>query len=67
MRDDVERIARELQRSKTSKEERITGNTVMRVAIRLLTEQFDLKGKPAPNNEGELLQFVKLTNQRRGG
>jgi hypothetical protein len=54
MRDDVERLARELQRSKTSKEERISGNTVMRVAIRLLTEKFELKGNPAPNNEEEL-------------
>ena len=32
MRDQVERLARELQRAKSSKKERITGNTVMRVA-----------------------------------
>ena len=42
MRDDVERLARELQRAKVSKKERITGNTVMRVAIRLITERFEL-------------------------
>jgi len=35
MRDEVERIAREIQRTKTSKAECITANTVMRVAILL--------------------------------
>jgi hypothetical protein len=36
MRDEVETMARELQRAKTSKDERITANTVMRVAVRLV-------------------------------
>jgi hypothetical protein len=65
MRDDVERIARELQRSKTSKKERITGNTVMRVAIRLLTEKFELKGIAAPNNEEELFEVAAKTLRGR--
>jgi hypothetical protein len=67
MRDDVERIARELQRSKSSKAERITGNTVMRVAIRLLTEKFELKGNTAPNNEEELFEVVAKALRNRAG
>jgi hypothetical protein len=59
MRDEVERIARELQRSKTSKEGRITANTVMRVAIQLITKKFKLKGREAPNNEDELYKLVE--------
>src|SRR5262249_43149055 len=43
MRDNVQRIAREIQRGKTSKEERITANTVMRVAILLLTKHFKVR------------------------
>jgi hypothetical protein len=59
MRDQVERIARELQRSKTSKKERITGNTVMRVAIRLITERFELKPGEGPNDEEELFECIE--------
>lgn len=59
MRDQVERIARELQRAKTSKEERITSNTVMRVAIQLVTTHFKLRNDQAPNNEEELYEAVK--------
>lgn len=66
MRDDVERIARELQRSKTSKKERITGNTVMRVAIRLITKRFQLNPGQAPNDEEELFELVETALSRRG-
>jgi len=59
MRDEVERIARELQRAKTSKEERITPNTVMRVAIHLVTKYFQLGGGEAPNTEEELYKLVE--------
>jgi hypothetical protein len=59
MRDEVERIAQELQRAKTSKEERITANTVMRVAIQLITKKFKLKSGDAPNNEEELYKLVE--------
>lgn len=59
MRDQVERIARELQRSKTSKKERITGDTVMRVAIRLITERFELKPCEGPNDEEELFECIE--------
>jgi hypothetical protein len=66
MRDDVERIARELQRANSSKKERITGNTVMRVAIRLITERFQLKDDDAPNTEEELFAVVRNLLMRRG-
>lgn len=59
MRDEVERIARELQRAKTSKDERITANTVMRVAIQVMTKRFRLRGGDAPNNEEELYTLVE--------
>src|SRR5262249_5590988 len=66
MRDDVERIARELQRAKTSKLERITANTVMRVAIKTITKRFELKTGQAPNNEEELFNFVEGVLNQRG-
>jgi len=59
MRDQVERLARELQRAKISKKERITGNTVMRVAIRLITSRLGLTPGNAPNDEEELFALVK--------
>lgn len=65
MRDDVERLARELQRAKVSKKERITGNTVMRVAIRLITERFELQSSEASNDEGELFECIERALTRR--
>jgi hypothetical protein len=67
MEDEVERLARELQRTKTSKQERITANTVMRVAIRLLTSQLELRPDQAPNTEEELFQFATASLSRKGG
>jgi len=67
MRDQVERLARELQRAKISKKERITGNTVMRVAIRLITSRLEVKPGNAPNDEEELFEFVKNAFARNGG
>lgn len=67
MRDEVDELARQLQRAKTSKDERITANTVMRVAIRLLTENFKLKAGEGPNNEEELFELAErlLREERR--
>jgi hypothetical protein len=65
MRDDVERLARELQRSKVSKKERITGNTVMRVAIRLITSRFELKPGEWPNDEEELFECIEKALTRK--
>jgi predicted transcriptional regulator len=55
MRDQVDELARQLQRSKTSKDERITANTVMRVAIQQFIETFKLERGEIVNNEEELL------------
>jgi hypothetical protein len=59
MRDSVEKIARELQRAKTSKAERITSNSVMRAAILLVTKHFSLKAGQAPNTEEELYTVLE--------
>lgn len=59
MRDEIERIAREIQRSKNSKEERITANSVMRVAIRLVITLFDRQGGQTPNTEEELFELME--------
>jgi hypothetical protein len=58
MRDEVETMARELQRAKTSKDERITANTVMRVAVRLVLEHFSADGCGVANSEEELYRAV---------
>jgi hypothetical protein len=58
MRDEVDELARTLQRAKATKAERITANSVMRVAIQLLVNGFDLGAGEAPNNEAELLELV---------
>lgn len=64
MRDEVDELARQLQRAKTSKDERITANTVMRVAIRLLTENFKMKSGDGPNNEEELYRLAEQVLRR---
>lgn len=63
MPDEVDELARQIQRAKTSKDERITANTVMRVAIRLLTENFKLKAGEGPNNEEELFELASRRMQ----
>ena len=59
MRDDVDALARELQRAKTGKGERITANTRMRVAVRLLLKHYSVGDTQAPNGEDELLEAVE--------
>jgi hypothetical protein len=51
-------MARELQRAKTSKDERITANTVMRAAARPVLEHFSADGCDAANSEEELYRAV---------
>jgi hypothetical protein len=58
MRDEVESMARELQRAKTAKDERITPNTVMRVAVRLVLEHYRPDPKEIANTEEELYEVV---------
>ena len=58
MRDGVEALARELQRRRTKKDERITANTVMRVAINLLLNELELDNADVANSEAELLELA---------
>lgn len=59
MRDKAEMLARSLQRKKNDKSERITANTIYRVAIKALLENKDFIDADSPNTEGELLELVK--------
>ena len=58
MRDSVIALARDLQRAKTTKDERITANTVMRVAVQLLMENYQFEQGDVANTEEELFQLV---------
>ncbi len=59
MRDALDALAKELQRRRTSKDERITSNTVMRVAINALLGSLELQPGESVNTEQELLELVK--------
>jgi hypothetical protein len=59
MRDEVDDLARRLQRSKAIKGERITSNSVMRVAIQLFIDQFQMNLGETPNSESELMELVR--------
>src|SRR5262249_42202476 len=58
MRDSIDSMARELQRSKTSKEERITANTVVRVAVQVILEHFEPDKSEIANTEQVLFRNV---------
>jgi hypothetical protein len=59
MRDELNLLAAKLQRRKTDKTERITANTIMRVAIRVLLDEVDLGEGDIANNEEDLLRIVR--------
>lgn len=59
LRDEVTALARQLQRMRTEKVERITPNTVMRVAIQTFLEQFVPDAVAVSNTESELLEHVR--------
>jgi hypothetical protein len=54
MRDAVSALARALQRAKTTTDERITANTVMRVAVQLLIDHFEVRPGESANTEETL-------------
>ena len=58
MRDGVDALARDLQRAKTTKDERITANTVIRVAVQLLMDNYRFERGDVANSEEELFQLV---------
>lgn len=59
LRDDITALAKKLQRMRTEKVERITPNTVMRVAIQVFLERFEPDRVPVSNTEEELLNVVR--------
>lgn len=59
MRDDLNQLATRLQRRKATKEQRITANTVMRVAIQFLLDELKLNSSDIANTEDELLALMK--------
>ena len=58
MRDEIDALARDLQRARTTKEERITANTVMRVALQLLMKNYQFERGDVANNEAELYGLI---------
>jgi hypothetical protein len=58
MRDEIEALARDLQRARTTKGERITANTVMRVALQLLMKNYQFERGDVANNESELYDLI---------
>ena len=58
LRDGLDALARELQRSRTKKIERITVNTVIRSACRLVLEHAELREGDVANTEEEVLKLL---------
>jgi hypothetical protein len=57
MRDDVDALARDVQRARTTKDERITANTVMRGAVQLLMDNYRFERGDVANREEELYRL----------
>ncbi len=57
MRDDVDALARDVQRARTTKDERITANTVMR-AVQLLMDNYHFERGDVANREEEPCRLV---------
>ena len=65
MRDEIDALARDLQRAKTTKEERITSNTVMRVALQFLMKNYEFESGDVANTEAELYDLVVRRVRKR--
>jgi hypothetical protein len=60
LRDGAESLAREISRRRKIKGgERITANTILRVSLRLLLDNFELSPDDAPNDEEEIFTAVQ--------
>jgi len=64
-RDELNQLALVLQRRKSDSSERITTNTLMRVAIKLFLEELRPQETDSPNSEAELYQLTKARVNRR--
>ena len=58
MRDACEALAKQLQKRRTEKSERITSNTVMRCFLEACLEGFQLEADDYANNEEELYELI---------
>ena len=58
-------MARELQRKRSQKNERITPNTVMRVALEFFMDRFSVEQTDRVNTEEELLDAAKQQLSRK--
>lgn len=65
LRDGAEALAKELHRRRTKKGERITANTVMRVALRVLLERMEDENLEGMNSETELLDAIRRLLRKR--
>jgi hypothetical protein len=65
IRDRAEALAKDLQRRRTHKGERITTNTVIRVALRALLDAFDPSASATINTESELYETVRRQWSRK--
>jgi len=63
MRDELNELARGLQRGRREKGERITANTLMRVAIQSFIDSFDAKVLGGVSSEEELFQEMKMARK----
>jgi hypothetical protein len=59
MRDELSLLASKLQRQRTLKNERITSNTVIRTAVRILLEEFSVAKSDIVNSEQDLYKLAK--------
>ena len=64
MRDRINSLAAKLQRKKSDKSERITANTIHRVALSVLLSNLKLEDSDAPNTEEELLELAQRKIRR---
>src|SRR5262249_30086646 len=58
LRDGAEALAKQLHRSRTQKGERITANTVIRVALRVMLERLQPTESTMLNTEEQLYEFA---------
>ena len=65
LRDGAEALAKDLHRRRTKKGERITANTVMRVALSVLLERMEGEKLEGANSEVELMAAVRRLFGRR--
>jgi hypothetical protein len=65
LRDGAEALAKKLQRSRSQKGERITANTVIRVALRAMLETFDPPSFGLLNTEEEIYDYLLRQRSRK--